>query len=197
MFCDKCGNRLPEGSKFCDACGNRMMLQAQPTAQAVRQPVQQTNKRSGAWKIAVAACVGGIVVVGIIVVVCVTMLAESKPLTVDEVKNSTLNSYSNMTVGEAFESYFMFPEWKELQVTETDYYVMFTGYIYSSYYGDVKTEIVFYNDATCDESGYFTLLTVALTPESTGSRREISDSEMIDLLDDVYYGDSFSWLSGP
>ena len=197
MFCDKCGNRLQEGSKFCDMCGNSVIATSTPSVQTVGTSAIQTKKKSGIWKVALIIFVAGIIIVGILIAVCIAILSERKPLTVDDVKNSRLNTYSGKTVGEAFESYFMFPEWKELQATETEFYVIFTGYQYSSYYGDVKTEIVFYNDTKYDESGNYTLMTAALTPEYSGSRIEISDNEIIDLMDAVYYGDTFSWMCGP
>ena len=28
MFCDKCGNRLPENALFCDKCGNKVAAEA-------------------------------------------------------------------------------------------------------------------------------------------------------------------------
>lgn len=37
MFCEKCGNQLPEGSKFCDKCGTPI---AAPIQQPEQQPVQ-------------------------------------------------------------------------------------------------------------------------------------------------------------
>lgn len=45
MFCTKCGNQNPDGTKFCIKCGNPMEAQAQPQAEApVQQPVQPVQQ---------------------------------------------------------------------------------------------------------------------------------------------------------
>ena len=41
MFCPKCGQQLPDGSRFCSACGAQMPSAAQPGAQQALQPQTQ------------------------------------------------------------------------------------------------------------------------------------------------------------
>lgn len=46
MFCENCGNKLPDDARFCDVCGCKVSapeqgVSAQPVQQQVQQPVQQ------------------------------------------------------------------------------------------------------------------------------------------------------------
>lgn len=46
MFCEKCGNQVPDGSKFCEKCGNPIAQAPAPqAAQPVQQPVQQNYQQ--------------------------------------------------------------------------------------------------------------------------------------------------------
>ncbi len=56
MFCNNCGNQLPEGTKFCNNCGASQEASAQPT-QAVNATQGTSPKKNNTVKIAIIAAI--------------------------------------------------------------------------------------------------------------------------------------------
>lgn len=44
MYCQKCGNEIPDNSVFCDVCGERVSLQV-GTQQTVQKDVKKEEKQ--------------------------------------------------------------------------------------------------------------------------------------------------------
>ena len=76
MFCPKCGQELPDGSKFCAACGAQLTPnagnQAQPAGSAA-SPSTSYAPVAGAKKSHTPLIIGGIAVVAVAAVMGVVL----------------------------------------------------------------------------------------------------------------------------
>ena len=75
MFCSKCGNQMPEGSKFCDKCGAQTVAPAtapivtsEPATVQTPRPYAEPQRKSGLGKLIIAG-VGVIAIIAVLVAV--------------------------------------------------------------------------------------------------------------------------------
>ncbi len=121
MFCKKCGNQLADGVKFCNKCGEPQNTSAPDRASNMNQnpgsaPQGDTSaapkKKS---KKPLFIIIGVVILLIILIVVLVKIFGSS--LSVEDVKSGSLNSYSQKTIGSAFDDYTYFEDvsWEEFE----------------------------------------------------------------------------------
>lgn len=55
MYCQKCGNEIPDNSVFCDVCGERVSLQV-GTQQTVQKDVKKKKRNKSTIILSVFLC---------------------------------------------------------------------------------------------------------------------------------------------
>lgn len=191
MLCSKCGHQLLENEKFCTSCG------------AAVNEIENTNKEQSAVKVekkntkpqgvvigiaAVGLTLIMAIVIGLVIIGLFLAIIFADGGTVSDVKDSTLPAYSeDITIEEAFESFFDEPSWSSYE-TDTDEIVVFTGYFNEN--GGDKIKITMEMTKNGESLKWEE---VVLYNTNTGDTTYLSDVELESLLNAIYENGTFSW----
>lgn len=218
MFCKNCGNEVKDGEKFCSKCGTsqqigntnpssvgnippqtnntqQIPLFTQPIGSSTVSTMPPKNNKKLHLIIGIAAGV-----IALVIIVLVIALAgasgdtssKADTFSVESVKESYIEGYSSMTVGEAFEDTFFDTSWDY-----DDNYVEFTGSFYADSGDEIMLDIIFEHDAS-DKSDPLNYTISAddstLLDLETGDYTYLLGDEFHMLFDYIYYGDTFEWI---
>lgn len=126
VFCPKCGCENSAGSAFCMKCGDPIppVGSGNNINPGIHQPITGWHKKIGR-KTAQAIKIAGLAVLAFVILSFIGD-AEGKEY-VNSVKDGHPELYSDISYGEAFESFFSNPEWEYFESTEGDDVVEFSG----------------------------------------------------------------------
>ena len=190
-YCTKCGTSLGDSYEFCVKCGmNQSKTNAQMRNELYRDnrsDVEVHKNQQNIKQVLIILLIIGAVFIGLVMTtILIVGMAASDP--VSDLKNSTLPSYSrDITIEEAFEDFFINPEWSTYESGEDDI-VVFKGVIYS----DEGDKIVVTMEMLAIE-GYVEWKEIVLYNADEGNTTRLTNSERESLLNAIYEDGNFSW----
>ena len=184
-FCTKCGAGLGADYEFCVKCGMKQSSMYESNVNAETRKNSQDIK-----KILLIVFLVGFVFIGaslaFLFLVVVGLCELSDP--VDELKTATLPKYSDeITIEEAFEDYFAYPDWSTYELEYEDI-VVFKGVIYSEDGDEIVVTIeMLYEDDSVEWKD------ITLYNADNGKTTSLTAMEKRSLLNAIYEDGYFSW----
>ena len=118
MYCKKCGQELEKEANFCNGCGEQI--------ERKESYIKENTKHKNKTGILKKSIIG--IVVAIVVLVVIGMFSDSSDNEyVKIVKNGSFNSYPEIVIGDAFDSFFTNSKWDYFVSDEGENVVEFTG----------------------------------------------------------------------
>lgn len=206
MFCGKCGNELPDGTKFCGKCGALQgggEITELVAEQAVQdgKPVYRNREEyqrefEATHKKKKLPLIIGIVVAVIVVIVIISVIISSLTgFSVDSVKDSTLPYFDeDLTIGEAFAGAFHKEKWKfDEDEDSNEKYVYFDGYFNATDGDEIKVEITFLYDSEIHDSNDGQIYSVMLSDEYGNTANLYTQEDFDGFFNYVFKGEEFEW----
>lgn len=205
MFCGKCGNELPDGTKFCGKCGSSQgVTETTETVSEVQdgktvyrnREEYQSEFAANQKKKKLPLIVGIIAAVIVIVIIIAVVISAMTKFSVDTVKEGTLPYFDeDLTIGEAFAGAFHKEKWKfDEDEDSNEQYVYFDGYCNTADGEEIKVEISFIYDSEVHDTGEFEVFSVELSDEYGNTANLYTEENFEGFFNYVFKGEDFEWL---
>lgn len=154
MNCKKCNSEINMDTKFCGVCGDEVVSSFTQEHNEENNEKNHENYNSNQHNKKSMDKIFKIIGAVIGLVLAIVMLGgESKDVSL--VKEGSFNSYPDVPIGDAFESFFTDSSWESFESKEGDTIVEFTGVCtYMEQEVDATIQFVLYEDKTF-EMTYF------------------------------------------
>ena len=214
MFCEKCGNKLPDGALFCGKCGAPVPVRnaSQPTfasqgrqqnvpprqtqtAQPQRTPGQAAATVGSALLSTLGELLGGAVALGVVIAVVFFLVKDGGSLwrTTDyirTVKEATLSDW-DATIGELIDEYFEDAAWEGREGNDDVYYVDISGRLKN---GDEDIVLTIRLEPHDEKSGYFWISPYRIKVEGQKFGKEAASEFLYQLYLNYEYGSDMASL---
>ena len=175
MYCAGCGTELKSEWKICPTCGKAVEKQGNLSEKSETKRGKKLSPK----------VIATIAIVAVLLLVLITRGNDA----ISDIKESTLPSYSeDLTIGEAFENFFVEPSWSTYESEDADV-VVFNGFVYSDSDEKIKVtmEMLMYEESLEWQN-------VILYNVDMGTTTYLTDLELESLLNAIYENGTFSWV---
>ncbi len=145
MFCQKCGNQLPEGVLFCPECGTKAASQETDVKQGQGVGANETREEIGTppsrrfSRILGSRLFRRLAIVVVVMIIAAIFNGFKEDKYIKMVKEGSLTAYPQTTVGEAFDNFIGNASWESGESEAGERFVNVKGKIM---YMDKKVDIV-------------------------------------------------------
>ncbi len=205
MFCGKCGNELPDGTKFCGKCGALQgATEITETVSEVQdgKPVYRNREEYQAEfeetrkKKKLPLIIGIVTAVIVVIVIIAVVISSITKFSIDTVKGGTLPYFDeDITIGDAFASSFRKEKWKfDEEKDSNEQYVYFNGYCNSNDGEEIEVEIGFIYDSEVHEKGEFEVFAIELSDEYGNTANLYTEEDVEGFFNYIFKGEEFEWF---